>query len=68
MCSRSLFPSSSTEAGGGDGEGEAQVLDSSILHEDTLGCSDHCPVMLALKLRVYLTGWLVPAAVKLVQN
>lgn len=27
------------------------VFDSYILHEDTIGCSDHCPVMLVLKLQ-----------------
>jgi exonuclease III len=27
----------------------AQVLDSYILHEDTVGCSDHCPIVLIVR-------------------
>ncbi len=29
---------------------QVQVYDSYILHGDTVGCSDHCPVVLVLKL------------------
>lgn len=29
---------------------QLQVYDSYILYEDTVGCSDHCPVMLVLTL------------------
>lgn len=38
MCSKSLF-----------GGNELKVVDTDILHEDTVGCSDHCPILLALK-------------------
>jgi len=44
ICSGDLFPHSS------GGEGGPQVVDSFIVHEDTVGCSDHCPIMLTLRI------------------
>ncbi|CAE7498519.1 ARP, partial [Symbiodinium microadriaticum] len=64
MCSHSLFCEQqrgvgSSEEGECTGDGVQRrvddvpvpgVLDSYILHEDTLGCSDHCPIMLVMRL------------------
>ena len=40
---------------GETGEGEQVpvpgVVDCYILHEDTVGCSDHCPVMLIVRVK-----------------
>lgn len=37
-------------SGAGSGGSTVQVYDTYILHGDTVGCSDHCPVVLVLKL------------------
>jgi len=61
MCSRSLFPpgeSPSEESQNDNKEGAesqndnkvVEVLDSSILFDDAVGCSDHCPLLLTLRL------------------
>jgi exonuclease III len=52
ICSKDMFPAAE---GSADGKGTkstesvVQVHDSYILHADTVGCSDHCPVMLVVK-------------------
>lgn len=48
ICSRDLFPP-------GEEDSEAKksnvmAHDSYILHKDTVGCSDHCPVVLVVKI------------------
>jgi exonuclease III len=46
ICSPSLFPSATAS---NDGKVPAiRVHDSYILHQDTVGASDHCPVILVL--------------------
>lgn len=50
ICSRDLFPPTAEDA-----ESEAKTSpvlahDSYILHKDTVGCSDHCPVVLVVKI------------------
>ena len=65
VCSKNLFAPQqrgSLTISEGEAEGEdvlerrlgevpvPGVVDSYILHEDTLGCSDHCPIMLVMKL------------------
>jgi exodeoxyribonuclease III len=44
VCSDDLRPTDEVRPG-------PAVLDSYILHKDTVGCSDHCPVVLVLKLK-----------------
>lgn len=52
ICSQRLFDSyEATEATEtAEGERKVRVHDSYILHEETRGCSDHCPVMLVLEI------------------
>lgn len=45
LCSRTLFRKEEE-----DGGLPLEVIDSSIVHEDTVGCSDHCPILLTLKI------------------
>lgn len=59
LCSESLYPPPSSSlnmevAEGQDREGSTPepspgVLDTLILHDETLGCSDHCPIVLVLR-------------------
>lgn len=46
VCSDTMIPGQSDDV---KGEGKAEILDSYIIHKDTIGLSDHCPIMLVLK-------------------
>lgn len=51
ICSDNMFPD--TAAGASTGSAVSRTVtvhDSYILHEDTVGCSDHCPVVLVARL------------------
>ena len=60
LCSHDLFPHEDSDRGDSienneecksdDMKQSLEVLDSTILHRDTLGCSDHCPILLTFKI------------------
>jgi exonuclease III len=53
ICSNDMFPAADGSAEVGEtkaGKRTVQVHDSYILHADTVGSSDHCPVMLVVKM------------------
>jgi exonuclease III len=54
ICSNDMFPAADGSAAATSeakaGKRAVQVHDTYILHADTVGCSDHCPVMLVVKL------------------
>jgi len=53
ICSPDMFPTSEGDATATEAEtGKPRVLvhDSYILHKETVGCSDHCPVVLVVKM------------------
>lgn len=50
MCSKTIFPRSVDE-GSSSSERQVVVRDCGILHEFGIGCSDHCPITLALQIQ-----------------
>ena len=53
VCSGDLFPprsAASDDVAVASPAASLQVVDSFIVHDETVGCSDHCPIGLVVKL------------------
>lgn len=50
ICEGGGSSDSESNSGGNRSSKVVTVYDSYILHEDTVGCSDHCPIVLVLRL------------------